>query len=127
MEDMKDALSKYFRVYADGGGSPVHAVGTEGVRQGGYNVNAGAEARIPIDALMKDALLKANVDAFHYRGNVEFPEHIQAFGMPAEMSYGDTGINNVGAGIINGGFSAGGNYNPQTNEKSVNARYKFDF
>jgi|VirMetMinimDraft_7_1064189.scaffolds.fasta_scaffold17218_2 hypothetical protein len=127
MASMKDTLSKYFRIHAQGGGNPMQSVGSEGVRRGGYNLGGGVEARIPIDPLMKDALLNLEAGGYTYGGNVELPQYMQDQGAPAGIEYGDTAINNLGVGLSNGGFNVGANYNPQTNEKSVKARYKFDF
>jgi|TARA_R110000803_G_scaffold184251_1_gene246598 hypothetical protein len=127
MASMEEALKKYIRIHGQGGGQPMTDVGEEGVRHGGYNLSGGVEARIPIDMLMKDALLGLEAGGYTYGGKVELPPHIQAYGEPAEFEYGDSAINNVGLKYLTDGFSAGVNYNPQTNDKSINARLKYKF
>jgi len=121
-------INQYLSIHGSGGGSPMHKVGTEGIRQGGWGIGGQAEARIPIDQLIKDALLRLQMGGHGYGGKVEFPKHMQEnYGLPPSEVYGGGGIDNLGVGFSKGGFSSGLKFNPQTGSKSINAKYKINF
>jgi hypothetical protein len=115
-----DEIAQSFRVHGSGSGKPVTDVGEHGVRQGGYGVSGGVEARLPADFLAKNALLGASLGGSHYRGDVYLPQEMQDMGAPAEINYGDTFIDNVGLNYQDGDISAGANYNPQSDDISAN-------
>ena len=127
MRKLADELGKYFRIHAGGSGSPMREVGKDGVRVQNYGFSGGAQARIPIDSLIDEALLTLEAGGFTYGGAAKLPQYLQEKGAPPGEEWGDTGINNLGVGIMNGGFSAGANYNPQNNEKSILAKYRMEF
>lgn len=154
MADMKDtlmglSLGDLLSIQGSGSASPMHEVGEDGVRQGGYNINGRAEASVPIDPLIRDAMLRLSAGGYAYGGKVELPQKFQDFGAPAEIKYGDKvtdhlGIgltrgdmsadlgynpasNNYSLGYLDGGFSGDLGYNPQTGDKSIYAKYKWDF
>lgn len=122
-----DMISKYLTMYASGGGNPMRSVGNQGVRESNYGFNGSAQANIPINKLIEDAMLRLNIGGFAHGGKVKLPQQFQDMGAPAEIQYGDKGIDNVGVGFSKGGFSAGMQFNPQTNSKSINARYQINF
>ena len=78
-----------------------------------------------------DAILNLRASGFGYGGGVKFPESMQRIGTPDKIEYFDRGIDNLGIGfqkgLENGLFSLDGNYNPQTNDKSINAKLKLNF
>ena len=116
-----------FSLRGSGGLNPMQRVGDEGVRQGGYNIGGEAKVNIPIDKVIRDAVIRLMAGGFSYGGRVKLPQHIQEMGAPARIEYGDSALDNLGIGFTKGGFSADAKYNPQTNEKSIGARYKLDF
>jgi len=85
----------------------------------------------PMDKLINDAILNLRASGFGYGGGVKFPESMQRIGAPDKIEYSDRGIDNLGIGfqkgLENGLFSLDGNYNPQTNDKSINAKLKLNF
>ena len=52
-------------------------------------------------------------------------------GAPDKIEYSGKGIDNIGIGfqkaLKNGMFSLDGDYNPQTNSKTINAKFKLNF
>lgn len=154
MGTMKEALlgksiGDYLTLSGSGGGSPMHSVGDDGVRQGSWSASGDVEARIPIDMLIKDAMIRLQAGGYGYGGRVELPQKFQDFGAPAEINYGDLAATNIGLGFTRGdtsadlnynpssndyklGYSSGGfsgnmDYNPETNDKSIYAKYKMKF
>ena len=125
--NIADMISKYLSVSASGGGNPMSSVGNQGVMESNYGFNGSAQANIPINKLIEDAMLRLNIGGFAHGGKVKLPQKFQDMGAPAEIQYGDKGIDNVGVGFSKGGFSAGMQFNPQTNSKSINARYQINF
>ena len=151
MTDMKDALmglniGDYLSLSGSGSGNLMRGVGSDGVRQGGYNMDGNAELRLPMD---KETLLRLQAGGYAYGGKVELPQKFQDFGAPAEINYGDKVTTNLGLGFTNGdmsgdlnynpasndyklGYSNGGfsgdlGYNPQTGDRSINAKYKWEW
>ena len=122
-----DTLSNYLSVDGSASGNPMRRVGSEGVKERNFEFEGGAEARVPIDNIIQDALIRLAVDGFAYGGKAKLPQKFQEEGAPASIKYGDKGFTNLGIGLEKGGLSAGLNYNPQTDSKGITARYKFNF
>ena len=154
MAEMKDALmgksiSDYLAINGSGSWNPGYYEDQNGVRKKGFNFSGDAQANIPIDPLIQDALLRLSVGGFGYGGSVKLPQEMQEMGAPDKIEYGDSGLTNLGiglsggglsgdlsynpqsqdygAGFSNGGFSAKLGYNPETDNRSLFARYKMDF
>jgi len=154
MADMKDALmgkslSDYLTINGSGSWNPGYSKDQNDVRKRGFNFSGDAQANIPIDPLVRDAILHLIAGGFGYGGSVKLPQEMQEMGAPAKIKYGDSGLSNLGvglsqgdlagdlsynpqtqdygAGFSNGGFSANLGYNPETDNRSLYARYKVDF
>lgn len=141
MSDMKSALmgpnyytpneepnlGKYFSIFGEGSGSPMRDIGTEGLRKGDWNIGGKAEARIPLDPILKDALLRLSAGGYAFGGNVDFPQEWQDRGAPPGVNWGDSVINNLGVGFFQDGFSTDWGYNPETGENrfGVNKLWMF--
>ena len=153
MADMKDALmgniGDYLKLQGQGSWNPVYTKGENGVRQRGFNFSGNAQANIPIDPLLEDAMLRLSAGGYRYGGDVKLPQRLQEMGAPDYIAYGDTALTNLGigmtkdgyygdiaynpqsedisAGFAKDGFSADLGYNRDTKNKSLMARYKVNF
>jgi len=143
------SISDYLSINGSGSGSPMRDVGSDGVRQGGFSGAGGIEAKIPVDKIIEDVILRLQAGGYAYGGKVELPQKYQDDGAPAEISYGDKVTTNLGLGFTrgdvsgdlnynpasndyklgysNGGFSGNVGYNPQTDDRAIFAKYKMNF
>ena len=125
--DLASLIGKYLSVNMQGSGNPMQSMGNQGVKGSNYQIDGSMEARIPINKLIEDAMLRLNMGGFAYGGKVKLPQEMQSMGAPAKIESGGGGMDNIGVGFNKGGFSAGMQFNPQTNSKSINARYEMKF
>ena len=133
-ETMEDALlgniGDYLKIQGGGSWNPLYTKDDDGVRQRGFNFSGGAQARIPLDPIIEDAMLRLSVGGYRYGGDVKLPQAMQEMGAPSYIDYGDTGLSNLGIGMSKGGFSVDLGYNRGAEDKfikSIMARYKVDF
>ena len=121
------AINKYITLRMQGSGNAMRPTGSEGVRQSNFQVECDIEARIPIDKLLQDTLLRLKAGGYAYGGRVKLPQAFQDEGAPASIKYGDQGFTNLGIGLSNKNYSIGAAFNPQTLSKSINARFQVKF
>jgi len=131
-QNLASLIAQYLDINMQGGGNPTYAApDTMGVREKGMDISGNVQANIPMDQLINDAILKLRASGFGYSGGVKFPEAMQQMGAPDKIEYSGKGIDNIGIGfqkaLKNGMFSLDGDYNPQTNSKSINAKFKLNF
>ena len=131
-QTLASLIAQYFDIGIRGGGNPVYTTpDNKGLRTKDFNISGNVQANIPMDKLINDAILNLRASGFGYGGGVKFPESMQRIGSPDKIEYFDRGIDNLGIGfqkgLENGLFSLDGNYNPQTNDKSINAKLKLNF
>ena len=143
------SLLDYLALSGSGSWKPMYTEDANGVRQRGFSMNGRAQANIPIDPLLKDAILRLSAGGYRYGGDVKLPQEMQEMGAPGYIDYGDTVLNELGvslltndfsadlgynpetedlsAGFSSGGFSAGAGYNRDTRDKYIKARYGIKF
>ena len=131
-QTLESLIAPYFDINIQGGGNPVYTTPDNmGLRRKDFNISGNVNANIPLDYLINDAILNLRASGFGYSGGVKFPESLQRIGAPYKIEYSDRGIDNLGIGfqkaLENGLFSVDGDFNPQTNDKSINAKLKLNF
>ena len=120
-------IAEFLKIYAQGGGDLSYQNQPDGFKTKDFSMDAGAEASIPIDKLIADAMLRLSASGYAYDGGVKFPQELQKYGAPSKIEYGDKVIDNVGVGFDKGGHSFDFNYNPETNSKHFNWKFRMDF
>ena len=122
-----EQLAKYLKVYAEGGGDLSYQQQPSGVKTKDFSMDAGVEASIPIDKLIQEAMLRLSASGYAYDGGVKFPQEWQQYGAPPKIEYGDKVVDNLGVGFDKGGHSFDFNYNPETNSKHFNWKFRKTF
>ena len=130
-DDLTKLIARYLIVNLQGGGNPMYETDEMGVKSKGMDISGNVQAKIPLDKLISDAILKLNASGFGYSGAVKFPDNMQKMGAPDKIEYSGKGLDNIGIGFEkgfkDGSFGVDTRFNPQTNSKSINENHNFRF
>lgn len=120
-----EMIARYLTINARGGGNPMFTTDDQGVQTRGMDMSGNVEARIPMDKLIADAILKMRAGGYAYGADVNLPEK---FGGD-KMQFQGGGVTNLGIGFEKGRYGVDVDYrkDPQTNSKSINAGFKVRF
>jgi len=120
-----EMIARYLTINARAGGNPMYSTDQQGVQTRNMDISGNVEARIPMDQLIADAILKMRAGGYAYGGNVNLPEK---FGGD-RINYQGGGITNLGIGFEKGPYGVDVDYrkDPQTNSKTINAGFKVRF
>jgi hypothetical protein len=113
------SILDYLALSGSGSWNPIYTEDANGVRQRGFSMNGRAQANIPIDPILEDAILRLSAGGYRYGGDVKLPQEMQEMGAPGYIDYGDTVLNELGAGLSTNDFSADLGYNPETEDLSA--------
>mgnify|MGYP003646961635 CR=1 FL=1 len=114
------SVGDYLSLSGSGTWNPLYTEDQNGVRQRGFSMSGAAQARVPLDPIMEDAILRLSAGGYRYGGDVKLPQRLQEMGAPDYIDYGDTALSRLGIGVKKDDFSSDLNYNPQTEDISAN-------